>query len=573
VTQWTDRGAPLPRRRGAAAGAGLLGGAVAAGLGLGLLAVLVLLLWITSPYPDSGPGGALHIAADLWLLAHGVELVRRETLSGAPAPVGVTPLLLGALPVWLLYRAARHALEPQDGTTREAGPPMTPRHAIGWLSAGYLGIAAAAALYAASGPLQVDPLSAALRLPVVATGAVSLGAWAAFGRPRGPVPPRVRQAAQRIPRGVRAVLARSRPTAALSGAVAGVAVLLAGGAVLVAVSLVWHAGSVQQSLLALTRPWSGRLAVLLLGLLLAPNAAVWGAAYGLGPGFTLGTGSTVGPLGAADYPSLPYFPLLAALPGEGGGGPLTWSAGAVPLAAGLAVGWCTARAVGRPGHGAGRGPVLARPAAGGAAGWRSTAVAAALAALGCGCATALLAGLAGGPLGSAGLAHIGPDGWLTGAAALGWTALIGMPSALALRWWRCRDPVPRVRPALGRAAARLRGPWPRLRLRLRVMTAAAVRRPDGGRGTATARRRRDGPSARRRRLAVPWRRRRTVPDGQDGESVPSRPESARRPAPAAPRRSAPLRHRLGRRRRPPVVREPHPVPRSEDTRHDTGTES
>ena len=44
----------------------LLGGALAAGLGLAAFAVLVILLWISSPYPDSGPDGALHIAAALY---------------------------------------------------------------------------------------------------------------------------------------------------------------------------------------------------------------------------------------------------------------------------------------------------------------------------------------------------------------------------------------------------------------------------------------------------------------------------------------------------------------------------
>ncbi|WP_417801376.1 DUF6350 family protein, partial [Streptomyces vulcanius] len=89
----------------------MLGGALAAGLGLGSFAALVMVLWISSPYPDSGPGGALHVAAALWLLAHGAELVRTDTLSGVPAPVGVTPLLLLLLPVWLVHRAARDAVD------------------------------------------------------------------------------------------------------------------------------------------------------------------------------------------------------------------------------------------------------------------------------------------------------------------------------------------------------------------------------------------------------------------------------------------------------------------------------
>ncbi|MDJ0383374.1 DUF6350 family protein, partial [Streptomyces sp. G-G2] len=112
MTQVTERGTSLPtaprsggRRRSPAAAACVLSGAVAAGLGLGCVAVLVIVLWISSPYPDSGPGGALHVAAGLWLLAHGTELIRYDTLSGVPAPVGVTPLLLLGLPILLMRRA------------------------------------------------------------------------------------------------------------------------------------------------------------------------------------------------------------------------------------------------------------------------------------------------------------------------------------------------------------------------------------------------------------------------------------------------------------------------------------
>ncbi|WP_221889219.1 DUF6350 family protein, partial [Streptomyces sp. WAC05374] len=90
---------------------------------------------------------------------------------------------------------------------------------------------------------------------------------------------------------------------------------------LVAVSLVWHAGAARESLLGLSGVWSGRSALLLLSLGLAPNAAVWGAAYGLGPGFLLGTGATATPLGVTGAGGLPPFPLLVAVS-------LVWHAGA-----------------------------------------------------------------------------------------------------------------------------------------------------------------------------------------------------------------------------------------------------
>ncbi|MGK5548970.1 cell division protein PerM, partial [Streptomyces sp. URMC 127] len=118
MTQDAEHSPPLPAPGPPAApppaGTVFVGGAIAAGLGLGALAVVVLLLWITSPYPDGGAGEALRTAAALWLLAHGADLVRTDTLTGAPAPIGLTPMLLTALPCWLLYRAARHALDPPD---------------------------------------------------------------------------------------------------------------------------------------------------------------------------------------------------------------------------------------------------------------------------------------------------------------------------------------------------------------------------------------------------------------------------------------------------------------------------
>lgn len=115
---------------------------------------------------------------------------------------------------------------------------------------------------------------------------------------------------------------------------------------------------------------------------------------------------------------LPDFPLLAALPDQGAGTPLTWAALAVAVCAGLAVGDFASR--------------VARPAG------RTAAVAGCAAGL-CGTGTALLAAVASGPLGSGTLAVFGPRAWLVGAAALGWTGVIGVPSALAFRWWRLRE--------------------------------------------------------------------------------------------------------------------------------------
>ncbi|MDH6586758.1 hypothetical protein M2161_005864 [Streptomyces sp. SAI-133] len=395
--------------------AALLGGAVAAGLGLGSFAVLVTVLWISSPYPDSGPGGALHVAAALWLLAHGAELIRTDTLSGVPAPVGVTPLLLLALPLWLVHRAAR------DLAAGEEEPPQASgRTAWTGVVLGYLAVGAAVALYASGGALRPSWTWTCGCLPAVVMGAAAAGVWTAYGRPAEALD----GALVLLPAGVRRLVlgveARARLAASARAAGAGVCVLVGGGAVVLAVSLVAHGGATREAFFQLTEGWSGRFAVLLLCLALLPNAAVWAAGYASGPGFVLGAGHVVAPLSSDPAPLLPPFPLLAAVPDAGAGGPAHWAAGVVPLVAGVLVGWCAGRAAD--------------------AGWsrRRTAGALLWAAVLCAAAVAVLTALAGGPLGVGVLARFGPVWWQVGPAVLGWITAAGLPVALAVRAWRGR---------------------------------------------------------------------------------------------------------------------------------------
>ncbi|SPE57598.1 hypothetical protein SNS2_3270 [Streptomyces netropsis] len=467
-------------------GTAFFDGMIAAGLGLGAFAVGVLALWISSPYPDGGPAAALRIAADLWLLAHGADLVRTETLSGAPAPLGLTPLLLTALPCWLLYRTARHALdlpcgddearaatvpgvpdvtelvdepgasgspdasdasdasdtsdasdasEASDGPGPSAG--LTPRTAILAMAGGYLLVGACAVLFASSGTVRVAPWSALLHLPVFAVVTVAAGVWTAAGCPGWPRSGPVRRVVNVLPARLRRWFTRRRTVAAVRAGTAATAVLFGGAALLLAGSLAWHAAEAQESLVHLTEDWSGRVAVLLLCAALLPNAVVWAAAYGLGPGFTVGAGSVVAPLGAVAYPALPSFPLLVAVPSPGDAGPLMLVVAALlSVATGAAVARFT----------------VPRPPA--VVGVREVAAIAALAAVVCAAVTAALAFAASGALGAATLATFGPPWWLSGGAALAWTFLIGVPGALVLRWLRRGAVAQRLRPPRPPAADR-----------------------------------------------------------------------------------------------------------------------
>lgn len=447
----------------------LLGGAVAAVLGLGGFAVVVLLLWTVSPYPDSGADGALQTAADLWLLAHGVQLVRQETLSGVPAPVGVTPLMLTVVPVWLLWRATREGLDAR----LEASTGHTALTAAGWVCGGYLLVGAAAAAYTSGGPLQVDAFSVVWRLPL-SVASVACGC-VAFGQRRSAHSIRVALSARLpgalLPRVAPRVLTRERVAVAAQAATAATVVLCGGGALLLTGAVLWHTSAVLDAFPQLTASASGQFALLVLAVALLPNAVLWAMAYGLGPGFSLGAGSVAGPAVASGYPHLPPFPLLAAVPEEGTGGALEWClAGAVPLLGGLMCGWWAGRSKAAVGPLASLAPDAASrfrapdaaslfgapdgassspaPDAGSSpygpsgvntgrdgAGWRSVMVMVPLAAVLCGAAVALLTASAGGALGSGNLAHLGPHWWQTGAAACAWMLVVGLPTGLWARWW------------------------------------------------------------------------------------------------------------------------------------------
>ena len=290
--------------------------------------------------------------------------------------------------------------------------------------------------------LRAEPLRSwwpeRLRLPV--GWAARWSAWCSGLSPRS-LPIALR------PAGGAAVAVR----AALAG---GAALLGTGGLVLLA-ALLTHLGAAGTTAAQTAPDLAGRLALLLLCAAVLPNAAVWGAAYATGPGFLLG--GWLGPLGgtAPNALAVPAFPLFAALPGPGRSLPGLLTL-VLPLAAGAVVAAIVARAAAPAADPsaddlgpddlspddltangltaddpAWDGPGDRRPAR-----WGPTATAgvALTAALGTGLLAALCAEASGGSLGLAVLARVGPSPWRTGLAALAWTAAVGVPGAVLLRW-------------------------------------------------------------------------------------------------------------------------------------------
>jgi hypothetical protein len=247
------------------------------------------------------------------------------------------------------------------------------------VTAGYTTAGLLAALYASAGEYRPGWGWTTLCLPALAAAVSLQGVWTGSDRLRRALD----RATGRFPDLLLGRACRGRRvSAAFRAAGEGAAVLVCGGALLAVLALALRAGEAGAAFGRLAGGWVGGVTLLLLCVALLPNAAVWAAAYTLGPGFVLGQ-AVVAPL------------------------------------AGVAIGVCVARRA-----------VAARPPWP----WLRTAVLAALACLLSGVALAALAGLAGGPLGHGTLAAFGPVWWRTGLATVAWTLPAALPAALLARW-------------------------------------------------------------------------------------------------------------------------------------------
>lgn len=200
-------------------------------------------------------------------------------------------------------------------------------------------------------------------------------------------------------------------------AAAAIAVYVGMGALLVAGSLVAHHGRVEALSRQVGGGWSG-VPILLLGVLAAPNAAIAGAAYLSGPGFAIGSGSTVRAFGAT-HGVLPDFPVLGAVPdGPGATTAAWWLMIATPVLAGLVVSRFADR---QPGWGARL---------------RAAVVAAALAGVG----MAVLAWLGGGGLGPGRLHLLGASPWQVGGAVAAEVVVVACAGLVLAAAWRWLEP-------------------------------------------------------------------------------------------------------------------------------------
>lgn len=352
-------------RRGIGSGIGILL------MTVGLCAIPSFAVWFT-PGTETAPALAAVRAAALITLSglHGGMV-----LDGTP--VTLTPLLVTLLLGWLV---AVHGRRTESWS------------AFAGMVAGFTLAAGLLARWSGIGSTFAPAASSMLAAPLFA---VVLGGGARTARPAWA---KLSSRWRRVLRASGAVLA----VYVLAGA------LLAGAAV----------GSHFEEAVALQRhaaPGAAGLPVALLGVGVTPNAVLAAVGYLLGPGFSVGSSTSVSPV-ALSHGSLPFFPLVAGLPS---GAPATTLGLGLVLALALLAGWLTLRFVGSD------------------ASWlRRLADCAAVAAVSA-VVLAALSALAAGSLGDGSLSAIGPLWWAVGLCCL-LAVLFGSGGWLAIEMARAK---------------------------------------------------------------------------------------------------------------------------------------
>jgi hypothetical protein len=284
-------------------------------LGVAILICLTLTAWVTAAHHDDAIRPAIATALQAWLLAQHTDIaVGAGTVS--VIPLGLT-VLLGALLVRGGRLTARHSggrdlLDAGAATLSLAFP--------------YAVVAALLTNPAHSGAARPEPLQA---LAGAFTLALVCGGFGAL-RETGHLPRLTRLISDDVRLALRAGFSSS-------------AVVLGGGAVMVAAALATNADRAGELATVTHGGYSGAVLLSVVSLAYVPNAAAWASAYALGPGFAVGTHTSVSVTGVS-LGAVPSLPLLAPLPQSGTATGAGWLALAVPIGAGVLAGWMLTRA-------------------------------------------------------------------------------------------------------------------------------------------------------------------------------------------------------------------------------------
>ncbi len=304
---------------------------IAAAIGLGIALVPLTVLWAAKYNMTVSWLVFWRAACDMWLLGHGVDLrvaldAKTATalgLPGAAAPFAITIAALGCalLVVVLGLRVGRRAAKTDY-----------PLAGVVAALATYLIVATIVTLSAQATVVRPSVWQGIL-LPLFVfalgvIGGVVAGIVVDPQETSTGVEDTLRDRVADLPSEVRRGI-----IAALRGGMAATALTLGAAGILLALTLVVHFSSVVGIYERLQTGALGGAALTLAQLAFLPNLVIWTASWLIGPGFALGTGSGVSPIGTQLGP-IPSVPVFGALPQ---GSPAFGFLGIlVPVLAGLA---------------------------------------------------------------------------------------------------------------------------------------------------------------------------------------------------------------------------------------------
>ncbi|WP_158865522.1 cell division protein PerM [Leifsonia sp. AG29] len=315
---------------------------IVAAIGLGICLVPLTILWAAQYHLAGDFTVVWRSAADIWLVGHGVNLtvgldpqtVAELGLPAAAVPFQVTIALLGfaVLTAGLGARTGIRAAETGFRVTGAVSAVVVFAllSLVVTLSAGsavvqpslWQGVVLPPFVYALG--IGVGLIGATLRAaaPLERNGGPagsSIPSREETGRPvtGGTLLAPVRLRAEGLAR-LRSIPGPVRVgvAAALRAGTAATAIVVGASALVLALLIFGNYGSIISLYEQLQTGVVGGIALTVAQLAFLPNLVVWIASWLVGPGFAIGTGSSVSPIGTALGP-VPGVPLLAVVPAHG----------------------------------------------------------------------------------------------------------------------------------------------------------------------------------------------------------------------------------------------------------------
>jgi hypothetical protein len=276
------------------------------GIGVGISLVPLTILWAVQYGLQIDWIVFWRASVDIWLLGNGGDLyvtLDQVTATSLGFPGAGTPFLLSIAPLGFALLTALFGVRAGRRIGETPHPIVGTVAALGVFSALALGLTLSA-LY----PLVRPSIWQGVLLPTVC---FALGIALGFGRTRDAS----EGSAARMSAMLRRLPAHLLEVAGLGlrGGAAAAAGVVAVAAVAVALLMLTHYADLIALYESAHAGVLGGISLTIAQIAFLPNLVVWAASWLVGPGFAIGTGSAVSPLGTSLGP-LPAIPILGGLP-------------------------------------------------------------------------------------------------------------------------------------------------------------------------------------------------------------------------------------------------------------------